>query len=170
MLSMHMVGANIYKRELYLNINHFQGHAEQQKSQARPNNTGDNINKAPGTKDDHSLGINPFSKNILEINFDMQDKDVNKKKSIKSASRIVKNLIIPQIQERPSGNKEHSADLALDRIQQMNLIPLGVAMHHLLQSPVMDDLFNTLKRQCLDQIGLAIRSIEKEIGTFQQQQ
>lgn len=48
----------------------------------------------------------------------------------------------------------------------MNLIPLGVAMHHLLQSPVMADLFNTLKKQCLDQIGHNIKQIDKQIGTY----
>ena len=46
----------------------------------------------------------------------------------------------------------------------MNLIPLGVAMHHLLQSPVMQDLFNTLKKQCLDQVALDLKNIDQEIG------
>jgi hypothetical protein len=39
-------------------------------------------------------------------------------------------------------------------------------MHHLLQSPVMADLFNSLKKQCLDQIGNNLKNIEKEIGTY----
>lgn len=44
---------------------------------------------------------------------------------------------------------------------QMQLIPLGVALHHLLESQDMLNLFDNIKNLCLNEINQMINQIEK---------
>jgi hypothetical protein len=92
MLSKNMIGANIYKRELFLNINHFQGGGNEQPSGSRIQNSG---SKHTGTKDDNSVKMNLVSKNSLDLDLEMEGKEKSKIKSIKSAQRTVKNPLNP---------------------------------------------------------------------------
>lgn len=46
---------------------------------------------------------------------------------------------------------------------QLQLIPLGVALHHLLESQDMLNLFENIKNLCLNEINQMINQIEKQI-------
>ena len=51
----------------------------------------------------------------------------------------------------------------LDEANHYQLVPLGIALHHLLESEEMMDLFDNTKSLCLSEINQMIDQIEKQI-------